>query len=344
MAVIAGVIFFQIILKEKVQKKEVFLRWILAGFLVFLLAFPQVYFLSRAGFLGEGTGTSFFKPHFGWMTCTHSSSWFFCDDPVAPGTDSNVFWFWLKNFGLIFIFWLLYLIFLGKKSQEVNFLVLPSIAIFLLPNLVLLQPWEFDNNKALFYWWFLASIFSLMFLKLVLPKISYKWIFVFLFLTGSGLSGTIDILARAKNGVLATADPAKSGSHFGYFSQAELEVADWISKNTRRNDAFLTGDGANQFIPMTTGRPIYLGFTGWLWTQGRGEVVALRQKKIQNFVFSGDVQTLCEDGVRYWLAEPAFYVNYPTAVIDLEERAGTIVYSHVSGRKIVRLGCRSQNF
>ncbi|MFN7088532.1 MAG: hypothetical protein ACK4NX_01755, partial [Candidatus Paceibacteria bacterium] len=282
-------IFFLTLLEER--KLSTLISWAIGGIFALIFALPQVLFLSQAGFLGKEAGGSFFKPWFGWMTCTHSNSWFFCDRGV-PGTDVNPFWFWTKNFGVIFLFWILALIYFKNKKgpRDLKVFVLPSIIMFLVPNLILLQPWEFDNNKALFYWWLFAALFALTFLKDGLRNDYTKAAIIFLFLVASGLSGTVDVFARIKNGILTTLSPGKTPYHFTYYGDDEIEIAKWIKENTNPNDAFLTVDWANQSIPMLTGRPIYLGFPGWLWTQGRGELVAERQRKIQNFVFSGNPQ------------------------------------------------------
>jgi len=328
--------------KVTFERWKILLSWGAGGVLAILIALPQVLFLAQAGFLGEQAGAGFFRPWFGWMMCTHSASWLFCD-PGVPSTDGNPFFFWIKNFGFVFAGWLLMLLFVGfaKKRMELAQFVFPSIVAFTVPNILLLQPWEFDNNKALFYWWFLASLLILALLKETFGR-RRIWPFVLgIFLIGAGLSGTIDVAAKIKNGIITTRYPETTKSHFGYYGAEEREIAAWIRRNTEPNDAFLTVDWANQSLPMLTGRPIYLGFPGWLWTQGRGALVASRQKKIKDFVLSGDASALCEDGIRYWMAEPAFYINYPTPRQDLETTVGALRFAHPSGRKIIQLTCQN---
>jgi len=45
----------------------------------------------------------------------------------------------------------------------------------------------------------------------------------------------------------------------------------------------LSNNYADQFIPMLTGRKIYLGYTGWLWTQGNNEEINKRVGVLMNF-------------------------------------------------------------
>ena len=144
--------------------------WVKGGILGSVLALPQVIYLTSGGLAGLDD-PSFFKPWLGWMMCTHYKSWYSCD-PNVEGVDLNPFWFWTKNFGLVFWGWILaiYALVIPKLdgqnySSRISPFLLPSLALFLLPHVMLFQPWEFDNNKILFYWWILASISSIFFFQ-----------------------------------------------------------------------------------------------------------------------------------------------------------------------------------
>lgn len=345
MGLIAGALFLGELLQEKKITWEKVAPWVKGGALALLLALPQVLFLLQAGGGKEG-GSGFFRPWFGWMTCTHSGSWWRCDSGV-PGTDANPLFFWMKNFGAVFLFWILSLLYFWRKKmpKEITQFILPSIAMFSVPNLFLLQPWEFDNNKAFFYWWALASLLILAFFKEwgrnMRSRARFLPFLFGLFLILSGLSGTIDVFSRLNNGFGFSGKPAEP-THYGFFREDEREIAQWIQERTSPNDGFLTSDAANQFIPMLTGRPIYLGFTGWLWTQGRGHVVSEREERIRRFLSTRDSSGLCEDGVRYWIGEPGFFQKYgPLPAGTRESSYGEVVFRHPSGKTIIRLPCGS---
>ena len=110
-------------------------NWFLFFMPAFILSLPQVIYLS--GHIGSG---SFFKSNFGWMA-----------------GKENYFWFWLKNTSL---FWPVVIggfavIFVranGRSPLRLGFYVLPFLILFLLPNLVLFAPWDWDNIKILIYW------------------------------------------------------------------------------------------------------------------------------------------------------------------------------------------------
>jgi len=119
-------------------------------------------------------------------------------------------------------------------------------------------------------------------------------------------SGATDVLARARLGVT----PVINTSHFGYYGQENAETISYIQKNTPASSVFLTSSYANQFIPMTTGRAIYLGFEGWLWSQGRAETGSERKRKIREFLESKNSFGLCEDGVTHVYWDTAFKQEY----------------------------------
>jgi hypothetical protein len=62
---------------------------------------------------------------------------------------------------------------------------------------------------------------------------------------------------------------------------------------------------------------LYLGYLGWLWAQGKGEIIAERKKTVIDFLATGDPGGLCREGVAYWLVDEQFFSDYPAAATDL---------------------------
>lgn len=315
------------------------LAWFKGGFIGIILALPQIIFLMP-GKLLSGGGSSFFKPWLGWMTCTHNIKWYACD-PNVKGVDSNPFWFWTKNFGFVFWVWVFaicaFFVLKGESQKEYRSetkpFILPSLALFILPNIMLFQPWEFDNNKILFYWWILASICSLfLFQTFFKSRRIIPFIFV-IFVTLSIYSGMIDVLARISN---------FEQNHHGYYGPKEVEIAGWIRENTLPNDSFLTGDQPNQFVPMLTGRSIYIGFSGWLWPQGKKDLIQLRKQRARSFLISGNSFFVCEDGLKYILWDSDLLKTYPGANHERVLSRSNVVFSQNPGsekREILEIRC-----
>jgi hypothetical protein len=336
---------------DRRDRRRILKMYAVGTAIAIVVALPQLLFLFGSSLLGGSQAvastSSSFTPWFGWMMCTHSASWLSCDPGVA-GTDTNALWFWTKNFGIIFLAWAaLLLVPRWRKSMRGLSILMPvSVILFAVPNLVKLQPWEFDNNKLLFYWWLLAIALALKLFdgdarghikKKAAPYMA-GGLALFIFI--SMASGSVDILDRVKR--LWNIDINET--HFGYYGPVEQALAQEIRANTEPDAAFLTSSSPSQFIPMAAGRPIYLGYQGWLWTQGRQDTIAQRVKKIQLFALSGDDAALCADGIHYFLYDSAFHDEYASYINrDLMLTDATLVrrLTQDSGDYgIYRLNCR----
>src|SRR6266849_6559495 len=115
-------------------------EWLIFLVTASLIAFPQLLWSTH----GSAVKTSaFIGFQFGW-----------------DKGDENFFWFWLKNTGLFIP--LLIAALLWKRdnylvSRRLLFFYLPFTLCFLIPNMVKLAPWIWDNVKVLFYWWIASA-------------------------------------------------------------------------------------------------------------------------------------------------------------------------------------------
>ena len=317
------------------KDKNYFKYFIKVGLIALIIALPQVIFLYQGIF--SDNGGSFFSLEFGWLACSHNSSKFLCDNSNFFQSFLIAFIFWVKNFGIIFILWLSLLFF--KKQRENLKIYFPSLILFILPNIIRFQPWSFDNNKILFWWWVLAIFSGLFYFDKSFNESKNKSktkniililalaIFVFL----ASFSSIIDLRDRVTN-----------SQNFGYYGEEELALAQFINSHTKQNDVFLSNNYADQFIPMLTGRKIYLGYTGWLWTQGNNEEINKRVGVINEFLSSKNFQVLCKEGITYWLKDKKFF-DYYKATDEGFENIGEVVFSldspYYGKREIIKLNC-----
>lgn len=221
-------------------------RWFLFFTSAFVLSLPQVLYLSS-----HVGGGGFFKPNFGWMA-----------------GEKNFLWFWLKNTGF---FWPLIIagftiIFIFRKgtafrtSRQLGLYSLPFLMLFLLPNLVLFAPWNWDNVKILIYW-FLGTTplaaFAMVHLYenthyKILSRASFFIIMFFLIFAGS-----IDVFKYAIVPVAGWKE----------FSTEELELAKRISSETPPDAIFLNAPIHNHPV-FLAGRKSLMGFPGHVWSHG----------------------------------------------------------------------------
>src|SRR3989344_2712045 len=179
---------------------------------------------------------------------------------VAPGwtSEENILWFWLKNLGLFAPVLAVSVVWLFKKNRHFFFLYLPALFIFLISNIFVFQPWEFDNSKLLVYWFFASTIVVAYFLnEEFFSETVFKRIFGAILVFLMVFSGGLDIFR--------TFTPV---TFYQIFSKKELEISTAVKKLTEKDSIFVTAPVHNHPIPALTGRATLVGFHGWLWSHG----------------------------------------------------------------------------
>ncbi len=234
---LALIIFcFFLFLTQLVYERELKIKdWLKWGIVVFILAIIPIWWLFPLG------RKNFFRLQPGWMT------------------DGEYFWwFWFKNLGFYFVLLVfsLSLIKKFKNWQKIITFYLPAILIWILGNLFIFQPWEFDNMK-IFIFWFLLSIIliSLLFDYIAKHQTAFiKWLFfgIFLIMIAPGFLAIYRELTVK----------------FALYQPADLQLAQFIKKETSQQALFLTIDKHNNPISSLTGRQIIMGYMGWLWSHG----------------------------------------------------------------------------
>jgi hypothetical protein len=134
---------------------------------------------------------------------------------------------------------------------------------FAVPNLIVLQPWIWDNTKFFVFWLLLGSILVGALLAKMLRHSVAAAVLAAAMMVLLGLSGALD-LARASD---------YSVSAFQFTDQGGLKVADWVRQNTSPDAIFAVADEHNSPIPTLAGRRELIGYPGWLWTYGLADYV-----------------------------------------------------------------------
>lgn len=190
-------------------------------------------------------------PYFVWLylsnTSVHSYSFFALKLGWLSGSENTVI-FWFKNAPLL----LVGVLALATKSvSKKNLLVvLGAWLLFILGNIIQFQPNLADNNK-LFVWWYLLAIIypSLM----LLQKISKSWLtIVVIFLVT--FTGTLQLIWITQN-------------NWQFVDKEGLSLARFASRSCIEK-RWLTSDAHNHPVFTFAGRPVVMGYRGWLWTWG----------------------------------------------------------------------------
>lgn len=130
---------------------------------------------------------------------------------------------------------------------------LPFLIIFISLNLFLFHPWTWDNTKLLVW----ACVGFAALAAHALTHIRYRMIagFLFLIAVASGVVDAYRLLVPARNTYLM-------------YTQDEIELADWVKKNTPIDSRWLTGTDHKHWLSNLTGRQPLITYPGWLWTHG----------------------------------------------------------------------------
>jgi hypothetical protein len=227
----------------------------------------------------------------------------------------NFFWFWFKNTGIFIP--LLIAALLWKRedylvSRKLLFFFLPFTLCFIIPNLVKLAPWIWDNVKVLFYWWIAsAPIVALLLARLwegrALSRVLAGALFVVL-----TLAGALDVFA------LMT-----SQGEYQEFDRNGVAFAEVIKQQTPPGATILHAPIHNTPI-FLTGRRSLMGYPGHIWTHGID--FGQREADIKK-IYSGApdaASLLSKYGVDYVVIDPQehsvmpvntdFFSRYPEVV------------------------------
>ncbi len=227
--------------------------WILFHAVWIAVAMPQL--LVQ---LGGGAGAlSSFRIQLGWVA-----------DP------DPWWWFWIKNAGLfipVAVIGLLGRRVLPPSSRGV---VLALMPIFVVANVAVFQPWDWDNHKILVYWFLGAAI-------VVAAVIVRGW-------RSSRRSVVRFVLAAAVVTMILSAslenlDQFEGHMRYRMITSEQIRVAELVREVSEPDAIIVTGMQSHDPVMMLSGRQLLMGYWGQLWVSGipyeerQAEVVEILQ-------------------------------------------------------------------
>src|SRR5262249_42789541 len=136
----------------------------------------------------------------------------------------NFIWFWLKNTGVMIPLIAFAMLRRGAEPlvpRRLLMYYLPFIACLVVPNLVKLAPWTWDNMKVLFYWYLASAPLA----GLVLARL---W-------AGGGWRRTLSVvllLSLIFSGGLNALRVINGGDSYAIFDAEQLAFAELIKQDT----------------------------------------------------------------------------------------------------------------
>ncbi len=199
-----------------------------------VLALPQAFALGA----GSGTGLgSFVAVHVGWDR----------GEQGVPG-------FWWRNAGPYLLLALAALAAL-RRERAARFLAAAGV-LFLVPNLLRLSPWIWDNVKLLFW----AHVLAAPLVALLLARLAARS------RAAAGVAAALFVIT-VSSGAVDAWRMARGGRSHRLFDADALAFGAAIAGATRPGDRLLTAP-AHDHPALLSGRPQYLGYEGHIWSQG----------------------------------------------------------------------------
>lgn len=198
------------------------------------LALPLIFF-----HILPATETSFLHWYPGWL---------------ARSMDIDWLWFWFLNWGAFAPLALFGLLCLSRR--QLLFLA-PFGLVFIISNLVLFQPYDWDNSKVITWVYLVFSPVAGLFLARLFR---YHW--------QAKLAAALLLLVLTASGFIDLARQLEPHTTIHMYTPEELDLAAWVKTATNPQSVFLTSDLHTHPLPALTGRQIIMGYRGWLWTYG----------------------------------------------------------------------------
>jgi hypothetical protein len=205
-----------------------------------VIALPQMWWSTHNSAVNSG---AFFEWQFGW---DHGQE--------------NAWWFWFKNTGLFIPLTLAALLWRrdGKPLVPRRLLIffLPFTLCFIIPNVLKMAPWIWDNIKVLFYWWLAsAPLVALLLARLWRQGIVQRTIAVALLICVT-LAGALDVAAIVLR-----------SNEYGIFNASGIQFAELIKREAQPQAVVIHAPVHNHPV-FLTGRRSLMGYPGHVWTHG----------------------------------------------------------------------------
>jgi hypothetical protein len=232
---VALIIWFVFLLMLLLEAEQSIWPWIRAVLLGSAIAAPQLIWQIHGAY-----AHGFTTYHIGW---------------VAKLDQESLLTFWVKNIGLIPLVALggagyLYI----QKKRFALAIGLAGLVLFILLNIVSFQPNIWDNIKLVLASYLIMSAGAAVAFDRWLQKpitSIVATVLIFLSIATGGLS-----IAR------------ELARHDEFLNDNEIAFAEKFRQIIPEDSVILTSWRHNNPIPTLTGRPIVMGYPGWLWTYG----------------------------------------------------------------------------
>lgn len=203
------------------------------------IALPQMWWSTQSSAVDAA---SFFDWQFGW----------------DRGKDNTV-WFWFKNTGLFIPLLVAAIFWRGREylvSRRLLLFYLPFTLCFIVPNLIRMAPWVWDNIKVLYYWWLASAPIVALLLARLWHEGGIRRAFAVLLFVCVTLAGSLDV-----------ASIALRSAKYQVFDPRGIQFAEIVKRHTEPRALIVHAPVHNHPV-FLTGRRSLMGYPGHIWTHG----------------------------------------------------------------------------
>lgn len=234
-------------------------------------------------------------PQFLWLTTgTHITESFRFQYGWTKGSDDLV-WFWLKNAGLFIPLIIIGLVAFRKTERLLTSMTLAASLVWLIANLYVFQPWDWDNTKLLVYWFAFSLPIVVLLLSRLLDRGRIAKVVAGLLIVGLTLAGIAD--------VTKTVQPDKYKVLL--FDGVGIDIGRETVNTTEPRSIWLTSQQVNNPVSVLGGRQVVLGYSGNLWSYGLKFEQREKDVKAMFEAQPGTEELLKQYGVDYVVIGPA---------------------------------------
>ncbi|HLE63782.1 MAG TPA: hypothetical protein VI750_11600, partial [Pyrinomonadaceae bacterium] len=172
----------------------------------------------------------------------------------------NALWFWFKNSGLFIPLTVAAILWRNKDqylvSRRLLLFFMPFTLCFIMPNVIKMAPWIWDNIKVLFYWWLASAPLVAILLARLWEKGKWNRVLAAILFLSLTLAGSLDV-----------ASIAFRNTKYQIFDADGIEFAEMIKEQTAPRSLIMHAPVHNTPV-FLTGRRSLMGYPGHIWTHG----------------------------------------------------------------------------
>ena len=215
--------------------------WLLYGGLACILAAPQLFGFT---FRHTNGNSSFVYFQFNWV-----------NNSGGRGLRDGYLFFYIKNIGIPVILLILSLL---EKNPRRRFIAAGAFTIFVVAELIIFQPNEYDNNKLFYVWWALCAVLAAEYAVEIFDRLRG--------LRGRYVLAVMTAIACLATGTLSIA--RECVSDYQMYAASDVEAAQYVEENTDRDSTFICWTQHINPVSALAGRRIVCGPALWLTFHG----------------------------------------------------------------------------